>query len=116
MSTLKNKQAEFDAQRVAQTWLKHGKTAATKIYRSIIERVDMKNWEGVVFSNRVHEILYENGATYTIADVCMSRRSSWRKRCPPTSLLILCGLSLRSTGRATTADTTPTSVRTGATL
>lgn len=68
MAVLRNTQAEYDAQRVAQTWLKHGKEKAILVYRQIVQRVNMKRWEGVIFSNRVHEILHESGVTYTIAD------------------------------------------------
>jgi hypothetical protein len=68
MAALKNPQAENDAQRVAKTWLKHGKKEAMIVYGQIIQRTNMREWEGVIFSNRVYDILYEKGATYTIAD------------------------------------------------
>lgn len=48
--------------------MKHGKEKAALAYKQIVQRVSLGNWESVVFSNRVHEILHESGVTYTIAD------------------------------------------------
>ncbi len=68
MAKLRAPQAEADAQRVAQTWLEHGKEKAAFIYRQTVQREKMMCWEVAVFSARVYEILHWSGVTYTIAD------------------------------------------------
>lgn len=62
MSALKTPHAEFDAQRVASIWKKHGRDKATIAYRQIVLQKSLVNFEALVLSNRIHEI-YETEET-----------------------------------------------------
>lgn len=63
MPSLKNPLAEYDAQRVASMLISHGKDKANLIFKQISQRVSMKEFEAVIFSNRVFEIVKEKGVT-----------------------------------------------------
>ncbi len=62
MPKLKTQQVEEDAQKVAAVWNEQGEEAGAKVYARLAKDVGLRHWEGVIFCNRVRELIQKDKA------------------------------------------------------